>query len=328
MLNKIASLCYAAGDFIGGLSSRAIRETNQRAMNALSRLDEKADEYIKRREEQAKNYDPSLPLFAPDQWRSVFYMPQGFRVNKTESQSSDHWQGGPPRHQGAKCPHCKKPLLLFWDIDCRDERFKGQQEELFKGINRLPLYYCPQRPEPTTYQIVSNDRIRMFTPELLGWEESPFGDYPTEFSRQKIELESIPDEIFKLTLIANCISASLLSPTERAKLREYLGNDDDDDDDEEEEEEEDENYGLEPRFSQFGAIPLMGGEHRSHACPNPECETHRMKSPYVDNSRDVEMKQLAIIREDSGLEMEWNYATITFYICWRCLSVLGEYRSS
>jgi hypothetical protein len=312
MLNKIASLCYAAGDFIGGLSSRAIRETNQRAMDVLSQLDEKADEYVKRREEQAKKYDSSLPLFAPDQWRSVFYMPQGFRVRKAKSQSSDHWQGGPSRHQGAKCPHCKKPLLLFWDINCRDERFQGQEEELFKGIDRLPLYYCPERPEPTTYQIVSNDQIRMFTPDLLGWEETPFQAFPTEFSRQKIELESIPHEIFNLILIANCISASLLSPTERVKLREYLGND--------------ECHGPEPRFSQFGAIPLIGGNHRSHSCPNPECETHRMKSPYIDNSRDVEMKQLAIIREDSGLEMEWNYASVTFYICWKCLSVRGEYR--
>lgn len=312
MLNKIASLCYAAGDFIGGLSSRAIRETNQRAMDVLSRLDEKADEYVKRREEQERNRDHSLPLFAPDQWRSVFYMPQGFRVNKTESQSSDHWQGGPPRHQGAKCPHCKKPLLLFWDIDCRDERFQGQEEELFKGIDRLPLYYCCERPEQTTYQVLSNDRIRTFTPDLQGWEESRFEEYPTEFSRQKIELESIPHEIFNLILIANCISASLLSTTETAKVQEYLGND--------------ENHGLEPRFSQFGAIPLIGGKHRSHACPNPECETHRMKSPSITSSCDIEMKQLAIIREDSGLEMEWNYATITFYICWKCLSVLGESR--
>jgi hypothetical protein len=113
MLNRIASLCYAAGDFIGGLSLRAIRETNQRAIEALSRIDEKADEYIKRREEQERNRDHSLPLFAPDQWRSVFYMPQGFRVKKSESQSSDHWQGGPPPTSRREVPTLQETTITF-----------------------------------------------------------------------------------------------------------------------------------------------------------------------------------------------------------------------
>jgi hypothetical protein len=167
-------------------------------------------------------------------------------------------------------------------------------------------------PEPTSHQVLSNDRIRTFTPDLEGWEESPFEEYPTEFPRHPLDLEFIPHEVFNLILMANWISASLLDTTETAMVQEYLGND--------------VYHGLEPRFSQFGAIPLIGGKHRSHACPNPECETHRMKSPSINNSRDVEMKQLAIIREASGIEMEWNYATITFYICWKCLTVLGEYR--
>ncbi|MGA2034337.1 MAG: hypothetical protein ABSG68_18990 [Thermoguttaceae bacterium] len=38
------------------------------------------------------------------------------------------------------------------------------------------------------------------------------------------------------------------------------------------------------------------------------------------------MKELAVIDVDAGFEMETACAQIAFHICWKCLTVHGQYR--
>src|SRR5262245_3431609 len=85
-----------------------------------------------------------------------------YRVVLGKSDGNDHWLGGKPSHSGATCPNCDIPLLLFWDINCRDSRFpKGK----FGSIERLPLFYCWGCVGDLAYQVTSSDRIKILKPE-------------------------------------------------------------------------------------------------------------------------------------------------------------------
>ncbi len=77
---------------------------------------------------------------------------------------------GREANRGAACPACPRPLLLFWDIDCSDPRFQTESAPVFGDLKRLPLYHCFRRPEPTTYRVEAEDRIRTFTPDLAAHE--------------------------------------------------------------------------------------------------------------------------------------------------------------
>jgi hypothetical protein len=59
-----------------------------------------------------------------------------YRVKLAKDSDADHWSGGEPYHLGAQCPACRIPLLLLWDINCRDPRFPRRK---FGPLERLPL---------------------------------------------------------------------------------------------------------------------------------------------------------------------------------------------
>jgi hypothetical protein len=309
---QIAATLYALGDAVGGLDSRAERETKKQALDLLSRISSNAQEGVEEADEEAQRREQEglLNPSIPEQWHSHYYMRQGYRVSATDDESQGHWRGGEPQHDGAECPICKKPFLLFWDINCRDPRFQLESATLFGELDRLPLYYCCRRPEPTVYQVLPDRRVRTFTPEMRSWEESPFSEFPATFARRPLKLESIPRDIENLRLISNVVGDHWLNEAEQAKLAQYLGPDSFSGD----------------ALSQFGGIPNLDQGHQRFKCPNPDCLTHRMGHPILQNKPQYEMKELAVIGDDAGFEMETNAAQIAFHICWQCHTVQADYR--
>lgn len=314
MLRKsVANLVHAFADAIGGIDSQADRESRTRAQELLARISMDAEERLALAEREAERREELALLDAdvPDRWTSYYYMRQGYRVSTTDDESQGHWRGGPPQHDGAKCPVCRKPLLLFWDVACDDPRFRAESPELFGDLERLPLYYCCRRPEPTIYQVLSQDRIRTIRPELEVDEDSPFEDFPDEFARKPVRLEPIPRDIANLRIISQNFASGWLETDEVNRLTEYFGD------------RHDSLLGM--RMSQFGGAPIFIQGHEGIECPNPSCSTHKMGHPLMRNPIHFQMKELAVIDVDAGFEMESNYAQIVFHICWKCLTVQGGY---
>ena len=313
MRAALSRLLYRLADSLGDVDSRAKSETNRRAMQALMKMAGDSRELVEEADKEARRRDAlGLGDEVPKQWQSYYYLRQGYRATLAKDNSQDHWRGGPPQHEDAICPICRKPLLLFWDINCRDSRFRAESPDIFGELDRLPLYYCCRRPEPTVYQVLPNSRIRMIKPELCGWEESPFHDFPDEFDRKPIRLEIIPREVENLLIIVNEFALDWLNEAELDRLSEYLQ----------------ENFiaRCSINLSQFGGVPLMTQGHREIECPNADCLTHQMGHPILRNKQHYQMKEIAVIDDDSGFEMETGCAQIAFHICWKCHTVHAEYR--
>jgi hypothetical protein len=313
---KIANLLHSIADSVGGINFQADRETRKLADEALARISQKTDVAMARAAEEADRRDKMglLDAKAPEWWRACYYMQQGYRVTFDQNNAQDHWRGGKPHHENAECPVCKKPLLLFWDINCNDPRFRVGMPELFGNLERLPLYFCCRRPEPTCYRIISQDSIQTFRPPLQGGEESPFASYPDSFERKSIRLEPIPRDVENLLILANEFHFDWLNEQERSSFSNYFGTDI-------------ENI-WDIHLSQFGGVPVLTQGHREVDCPNPACLTHKMGHPLLRDKKHYQMKELAVIDVDAGFEMDSGYSQIAFHICWKCLSIHAEYRCS
>jgi hypothetical protein len=311
---KIANLLNSLADVVGGVDWQARREADKAANEVIARIHRGAAGLQAEREKETKwrSEKGLLNAQVPDRWRSCYYLQQGYRVSFSHGAPEDHWSGGPPRHQGAVCPVCKKPLLLFWDINCEDPRFRNESPDVFGALTRLPLYYCCRRPEPTSYQVLSPDRIRTFRPDLHTYEETPFSDFPDEFDRRPLCLEPIPRDVANFVVLANDFSFDWLNPSERDRLSEYL------------DKEVRSVWDLE--LSQFGGAPRLIQGHRGIDCPNPDCLAKRMGVPVLGNPEQYQMKELAVIDIDSGFEMKTNCAQIAYHICWNCLTIHADYR--
>lgn len=307
MREKIANLIHRLADTVGGLSSQTENEVSQQGLEAIRRDLDLAMEEIEA-EAKRRCADGLMDLECPEQWKSYFYMRQGYRVSVAPGPMQNHWCGGPTVHEGAICPLCNQPLLLLWDINGRDARFHSECPEFFDGIDRLPLYYCARHPEETIYQVRPKESIRTFQPQRRSDEGSPFGNIPPLFERKPLQLEPIPRNIENLLVIIREFDEEWLQETERASISEYLG------------------IGFDRHLSQFGGTPFIARRYPNGLpCPNPECLTHRMGHPMLRNKLHFQMKQLAVIDADAGFEWEHNYAQIAFHLCWKCFTVHAEY---
>ena len=110
----------------------------------------------------------------PELWRSFYYLRQGYHLGSGKAGRRDHWRGGLVQHRDAVCVTCHKPLRTVWDINCRDARFRKEFSKVFAGLDRLPLYYCFDCPEPTVYRVIGKSEIVVFPVEKRTSEESPF----------------------------------------------------------------------------------------------------------------------------------------------------------
>lgn len=303
LANLIIDLGHRLGGFLGpdGLLTRAGMENFRSGIDdAMRGMQE---------ESQRRQKLGLLDMQRPDRWRSYWYMQQGYLAEPT-NQPTGHWQGGPPQHANAVCPFCEKPLLLYWDIDCRDPRFAAESPELFAGLERLPLYHCWRCPEPTVYQVLPGGPIAMLKPEKKSSEESPFENLPAEFRKTAIQLNPLPREIANLLIIAEDFSEQWLSAEEHRRLRTFFGNDPE----------------VQSWTSpdQFGGAPSFMQGRREIRCPNPGCLTHQMGHPL--ERRNSVLKDLAAIEPDESFGVSDQFAQVAFHLCWKCNTVHAEYR--
>jgi len=256
-----------------------------------------------------------------------------YRVKLADKPDADHWSGGPPTHRGATCPACKIPLLLLWDIDCKDTRFPPRT---FGPLTRLPLYFCWGCVGDLAYQIVDPHHIRIHLGERRDGPNFPYDPYPEAFERRGLVLlEGVPDEILRIgrNLAARWEEdgdgddeAPIPTPTpdEQIILNEFFGH-----------------PVTLPRCFFHHQLGGPGGHHGAEEvfdCPNPACA-----GGFVDRlrGRKRRMRFLAGVLNDpwGGLPLVepaddetrryWNYfVSVQYHICDCCWTVLGCNRAS
>jgi hypothetical protein len=250
----------------------------------------------------------------PGRYESRRALPHGYRLRLTKGKKSRHWQGGPPRHQGAKCVLCRMSLHIVWDIDLTDPIIPMQFSGAFAPATRLPLYFCCHCPSPTLYRVASNDKIKVFRPaDVTMDEENPFDDVPAEFERRSIEFEQIPDVVDALMSWTDDIGFDSLDSRSGRILSKYIGTKVSSD--------------WDLPISQFGGMPLFFQSHQEEVCPNPRCAATELEHPYSFSDRWLLMKELALVHEeDAKLREESQHTQIAFHICWLCQTVHAQYR--
>ncbi|MFT5094062.1 MAG: hypothetical protein ACI93T_002893, partial [Porticoccaceae bacterium] len=131
----------------------------------------------------------SAPLWS---W-SDRLLPIAYKSEIADLNESPHRQGGPTRHDGAKCPKCRQMLKLCWEIDLNE--IQGCAE-ILRGISpatRLPLYLCMQCLV-ASYRTVSDCAIQPFWNGGLDYttdDESPFFEIDVEIPEQGLLLSKL-----------------------------------------------------------------------------------------------------------------------------------------
>lgn len=166
--------------------------------------------------------------------------------------------------------------------------------------------------DATAYRVVADEEVRTFVTDETG-DETPFTNVADSFRRRPLRLDLVPREVANAMILAYEIDCDWLNATEWQAINSFFG------------------PRHEGRFrslnyvSQFGGLPRMLQAHRELICPNPECET-RGPTPESGTRRGYYLKELAVVTEDAGLELEMHAAQIAFHICWNCLTIHGDYR--
>jgi hypothetical protein len=225
--------------------------------------------------------------------------------------NTGHWHGGEPEHNNARCFVCKKPLRLVWSLLLADTILPDSLRNAFTGLSRLPLYYCFNCPEATTYQVKSDDAIKTLNPAGHdGGDETPYAcqsEVPPHLPRRPIALTRIPSIIDGLTSLE--IGFCDLDIAGQRTLSKYVGKKLHSD--------------WDVVFSQFGGSPTLVQGHWDMNCPNPRCSGKK----YEGNSA-FQLKELAVIEQDCIDGFSWAYAPLAYHLCWVCGTIQGNFRCS
>ena len=254
-----------------------------------------------------------------------------FRVKVTDRPTNDHWSGGKPYHRGAKCPACKIPLLLLWDINCKDPIFPRRK---FGSLKRLPLYFCWGCVNDLSYQVIDDSAIRIHPGKRSEGPSFQYEPYPQDFERNGLLLiEGVPKQIRNLVrkLVARwdtldgSDAVPVPSDKEQKELTEVFGH-----------------SVILPMclfHHQFGGKPIQ--QHWADEvfkCPNSDC-TGKIADRIRGRKRS--MKFLAGILNDpwGGLPMvepaneetkeRFNfYVSVQFHVCDCCWTIMACNRCS
>jgi hypothetical protein len=244
-----------------------------------------------------------------------YHILPGFRVRRANNSRQDHWLGGPATHNGAVCRVCDRPMLLLWDLNCSDPRFRIRGRSVFKDLERLPLYYCWRCAADLEYRVSAADRIVVLQHEgTYQGDDFPYESYPSHFDRQPLELDlltQIPKATKKI-IDENDSPDRLPSPARKA-LEKWLGHSVE--------------WGLDIWWHQFGGKPWLVQGPEKIICANKECSWHRRKwamkvlasiindplggLPMIESSQQVRM--------NNGKVNTW--VQVVFHICPGCLSI-------
>jgi hypothetical protein len=250
-----------------------------------------------------------------------------FRAVPGRRDEGDHWLGGEPRHRGAVCPGCKIPLLLLWDINCRDPRFPRRK---FGPLDRLPLYFCWGCVSDLAYRVTPQGRLKIFRTGLL--RRGPifqYQPYPAAFERRPLALVTgVPDKV-RAALLAwdrdEDFFGRHLSSRARNTLAGYFGHPI--------------STAMSVFHSQFGGAPTQRWwREEVTPCPNRECPRRRLDRPR--GPKGSSMSFLAGVLNDplGGLPMVeppgdvtehwWNFfVSVQFQVCGKCWTVRACNRS-
>lgn len=245
---------------------------------------------------------------AVDRRHTRRFVTAGYRVAFSASKTG-HWHGGPIQHKNAKCHECRKPLRLIWSINLADKRLSDELRLAFAGITNLPFYYCFNCPQATTYQVSSNEKIKVLDPAGHdGGDDTPYRyveGFPLELPRKSLSLSRIPSVIEGLMNLD--VSFDGLDEDAKRTMSLYLGKK------------------LTGEWSwvlsQFGGAPSMAQGDWDITCPNNKCPGRK----YEENPN-FKMKKLAYVDYDAIAGFEWPRAPLAFHICWVCGTIQGNFR--
>src|SRR5690349_2579834 len=155
-------------------------------------------------------------------WR---LLPIGYRATFAKSETG-HWHGGPVTHRGANCFHCGARLRLVWDINVLDPELPDMLRLVFPKITRLPLLYCFNCPQATTYQVRSDKTIKCLDPAGHdGGDETPYTSetvVPEILPRLPIAIERIDSVIDGLLSISHELGYGILDDSAEKLLLAFV----------------------------------------------------------------------------------------------------------
>ena len=254
--------------------------------------------------------------------QSSFFINTRFRAIPGKKDVGDHWIGGAPPHSGAVCPVCRIPLLLLWDIDCRDPRFPRLK---FGAIQRLPLYFCWNCVNDLTYRVVNSSELEIFKSDTIFTAGNGSRNLPNQFERTRLSLvpSSVEDLLFQLDGwdFTDDPRGHTLSESQSRRISEFLGHP--------------ANMALDIFHSQFGGRPSkMGWDSEVSLCPNPRCswlgrlfKKRRMK--FLAGILNDPKGGLPMVQHIKDLdEQSWNFfVSVEFQMCRSCGTVKAMNRS-
>ena len=122
-------------------------------------------------------------MFPNDRFESL--PAQGYRVNFARTGIPQtlwkHWFCGDNNISGAKCPNCKRALLIFLLLDTSDERLDLSSTSL----SSLPLLYCWRcnlSQDALYYRVFADGSVSLIKYKSGGiTTDFPYDDYPDHF---------------------------------------------------------------------------------------------------------------------------------------------------
>jgi hypothetical protein len=257
---------------------------------------------------------PDTPWSQPDYpalWQTTLrFIQSAYRVQLGTSKSARHFTGGPPRHRGAKCSKCSRPLALFWDLDLTDPLFDDLIRKRLSPATRLPLYFCWQC-FGVSYAVSSDNSIKVHADDrqldLLEEFESPLGEFPKERPRLPLKVQKIPSIDEALLQMEQELSMDSLDVEATRRLSSFFG--------------EQINLRWNMQLSQLGGLPKVSQGRQLLPCPSSKCPaSDREQTPAI-----AQMKELAVLMGDVDEGLKEAYFDVHYTICPICMSIRAQY---
>ena len=250
-----------------------------------------------------------------------------FIVRPEPGAKHNHWQGGPPKHEGAICRRCGHQFQLIWDLNCSDPRFCNKDgRPVFRNLSRLPLYWCVPCFSSIDYSIIDDAKIELLRIDgkpanLVKRKRSdpkfPYANFPGEFVRQTIRLSSVPELPTTVRKLLSGNPSLKLTEARRKLLEKHVGHD------------------VSPRIFHamagtwahlFGGRPNLPQGDDWIVCPNEQCRSHGKRMKVIAAIHNDPPNGLPLIetmdrvRKSKTGSFNW-FVTVYFHFCRSCNSV-------